>query len=375
MTTLQPKTLGIIGCGTISGAYFAATKKFPVLELRACADLDSAAAQKAAQAWNVEAESVDALLARDDVDIVLNLTIPQAHAEVTLAALAAGKHVHLEKPLALHTEEGRRVLTAADTADLRVSCAPDTFLGAGQQTCRRLVDDGALGRVVAGTAFMMNPGHESWHPNPGFYYLKGGGPVFDMGPYYLTSLVNLLGPVRRVSASAAMSYETRTATSEARRGETFPVEVPTHVSGSLEFHSGAIITLVMSFDVHHHTNHPIELHVEHGTLQVPDPNTFGGPVRLRKAGDDTWEDQALVNAYSDNMRGIGAADLAFALQTGRKPRCDSSLAFHVLETMQALHESSEQGRHIEIQSKPERPAPLPLGVENGSLGDELEVSL
>ena len=247
MTTAHPKTLGIIGCGTISGAYFKATKMFPVLEPRACADINPAAAEKAAQTWNIEAVSVDELLARGDIDIVLNLTVPQAHAEVTLAALAAGKHVHLEKPLALGTEEGRRVLEAADAANLRVSCAPDTFLGAGQQTCRKLIDDGTLGRVVAGTAFMMNPGHERWHPNPGFYYLKGGGPVFDMGPYYLTALVNLLGPVRRVSAAAAMSFDTRTATSEARRGETFPVEVPTHVSGSLDFHSGAVVTLVMSF--------------------------------------------------------------------------------------------------------------------------------
>ena len=369
MNSESPKKLGIIGCGTISSAYVKATKTFPVLELRACADLNPEAARKAAEAWDIEALSVDELLARDDIDIVLNLTIPQAHAEVTLAALEAGKHVHLEKPLALDTEEGRHVVETADAAGLRVSCAPDTFLGAGGQTCRKLIDDGVLGRIVAGTAFMMNPGHERWHPNPGFYYLRGGGPVFDMGPYYLTALVNLLGPVRRVSASAAMSYETRTATSETRRGETFPVEVPTHVSGSLDFHSGAVITLVMSFDVHHHTNHAIELHGERGSLQVPDPNTFGGPVRLRKAGDDAWQDQVLVNAYSDNMRGIGAADLAFALQTGRKPRCDSSLAFHVLEIMQALHESSEQEKHIEIQSRPERPAPLPLGVKNGSLGD------
>ena len=181
-------------------------------------------------------------------------------------------------------------------------------------------------------------------PEPRLLLFEGRRALFDMGPYYLTALVNLLGPVRRVSAAAAMTYETRTATSEARRGETFPVEVPTHVSGSLDFHSGAVVTLVMSFDVHHHTNRPIELHGERGSLQVPDPNTFGGPVRLRLAGGDAWKDQELVNDYADNMRGIGAADLALALQTGRKPRCDSSLAFHVLEVMQALHESSELGK-------------------------------
>ena len=363
------KKLGVIGCGTISQAYIDATKTFPVLDVVACADINPEVAQKAAAKWGIDALSVEDLLAREDIDIALNLTVPQAHAAVTLAALEAGKHVHLEKPLALDTDEGRRVVDKADAAGLVVSCAPDTFLGAGGQTCRKLIDDGAIGRVVAGTAFMMNPGHERWHPNPGFYYLRGGGPVFDMGPYYLTALVNLLGPVRRVSATAAMTFETRTATSEARRGETFPVEVPTHVSGSLDFHSGAVITLVMSFDVHHHTNHPIELHGERGSLQVPDPNTFGGPVRLRAAGESDWQDQELVNAYTNNMRGVGAADLAFALGTGRKPRCEGSVAFHVLEVMQALHDSSERGEHVIIQSRPERPAPLPTGVKNGSLGD------
>ena len=368
------RKLGVIGCGTISGAYFKAARLFPVLELVACADLNREAAERAAKTWGVEALSVETLLARSDIDIVLNLTVPQAHAEVTVQALEAGKHVHLEKPLALTRGEGARVVAAAETLGLRVSCAPDTFLGAGLQTCRQVLDRGVIGRVVAGTAFMMIPGHESWHPNPDFYYQGGGGPLFDMGPYYLTALVHLLGPVRRVSATSATSGE-RTIASDPRRGERIPVEVPTHVSGTLEFVTGALVTLVMSFDVHHHTNHPIELHGERGSLQVPDPNTFGGPVRLRAAGKNDWQDQELVNAYTDNMRGIGAADSAFALQTGRKPRCDISLAFHVLETMQALHSSSERGEHVIIQSKPERPAPLPLGVGNGGLGDEPEVSL
>ena len=359
--------IGVIGCGTISAAYFRAARAFPVLNMVACADLNPQAAAKAAEDWNVEALSVDELLTRDDIDIVLNLTIPQAHAEVTLAALNAGKHVHLEKPLALSRAEGEAVLERARATGLRVSCAPDTFLGAGLQTCRGLVDNGELGRVVAGTAFMMNPGHERWHPNPGFYYLRGGGPLFDMGPYYLTALVHLLGPVGRVSASAATSYPTRTVTSEARRGEVLPVEVPTHVAGVLEFASGAVVTLVMSFDVHHHTNHPIELHGERGSLQAPDPNTFGGPVRLREAGAEGWREQPLVNGYTDNMRGVGLADLALALRENRPHRCHSELAFHVLDVMQALHESSERGRHVTIESRCERPAPLPLGVAGGPL--------
>ncbi len=365
--------VGIIGCGFISGAYFKAARLFPVLELVACADLNREAAERAAATWEVEALSVDELLARSDIDIVLNLTIPRAHAEVTSQALAAGKHVHLEKPLALDRTEGERVVAAAEAAGLRVSCAPDTFLGAGVQTCLQLLNSGKLGRVVAGTAFMMIPGHERWHPNPDFYYLKGGGPLFDMGPYYLTALVQLLGPVRRVSAASSMSDE-RTITSEPRRDERIPVEVPTHVSGTLEFESGALVTLVMSFDVKHHTNHPIELHGEHGSLRVPDPNTFGGPVQVRLAGAEVWEEVPLVNGYTENVRGIGAADLASALTTNRPHRCHSDLALHVLEVMQSLHEAAEQGKHITIESRCARPAPLPPGVAAGNLGDTTGVA-
>ena len=366
--TETTKKVGVIGSGTISGAYFKAARLFPVLTIVACADLNREAAERAAETWGVEALSVDELLTRPDIEIVLNLTIPQAHAEVTLQALAAGKHVHLEKPLALDRTEGKRVVAAAEAAGLRVSCAPDTFLGAGIQTCLQFLNSGELGRVVAGTAFMMIPGHERWHPSPDFYYQQGGGPLFDMGPYYLTALTQLLGPVRRVSASSATSSE-RTITSEPRRGERIPVEVPTHVSGTLEFANGALITLVMSFDVQHHTNHPIELHGEHGSLQVPDPNTFGGPVRVRLSDADVWEEVPLVNGYTGNVRGIGAADLAAALVTDRPHRCHSELALHVLDVMQSLHEAAEQGKHIALGSRCERPAPLPLGVAAGDLGD------
>lgn len=367
MLERQVQNVGVIGCGTISGAYFSAAQTFPMLNIVACADLNRATAERAAQKWGLEALTAEELLARDDINVVLNLTVPQVHAEVTLRALAAGKHVYLEKPFALSRDEGQRVLDAVASQGLRVGCAPDTFLGAGLQTSRKLIDDGALGRIVAGTAFMMGPGHESWHPNPGFYYLRGGGPLFDMGPYYLTALIHLLGPVQQVSAMSAVTHKTRTILSQPRRGEKIPVEVPTHVSGTLMFANGALITLVMSFDVQHHTNPFIELHGERGSLQVPDPNTFGGPVKLRLAGAEGWENQPLVNAYSDNMRGIGAADLAAALATGRPHRCHSDLAFHVLDVMQALHEAAETGTQQKIQSYCERPEPLPLGVGGGAL--------
>lgn len=350
--------LAVIGCGTISDVYLGAPQHFPFLDIVACADLNPDAAARTAERWGLEALSVEDLLAREDIGVILNLTVPQAHAEVTLRALGAGKHVHLEKPLALTTAEGQGVIDRAEASGLRVSCAPDTFLGAGLQTCRKLIDDGAIGRVVAGTAFMMCPGHEGWHPNPGFYYLEGGGPVFDMGPYYLTALVHLLGPIRRVSASAATAYATRTVGSGPRKGERLPVEVPTHVSGTLEFHTGAIVTLVMSFDVHYHTNNPIELHGEAGSLQVPDPNTFGGPVRVRTPGMEAWQEQELVDGYVGNVRGVGAADLVHALAESRPHRCSSDLAFHVLETMEALHEAAARGEHVLVESRCERPAPL-----------------
>ncbi len=370
MTEVNSKRLGIIGCGTISQKYVDATRSFPILDVVACADVYPEVAQKAAEKWRIEALSVADLLARKDIDIVLNLTIPQAHAEVTLQALEAGKHVYLEKPLALDRAEGEKVRDKAEAAGLRVSCAPDTFLGAGSQTCRALLDAGTIGKVVAGTAFMMIPGHESWHPNPSFYYAKGGGPVFDMAPYYLTALINLLGPIRQVSAVAATTYQTRTITSEPRKAEVITVEVPTHVSSTLVFHSGAVITMVMSFDVRCHSSPPIELHGETGSLQVPDPNTFGGPVKLSRTKKGDWQEQALVNGYTDNMRGIGAADLAYALNVERPHRCHSDLAFHVLDVMQALHESSDAGKHMSIKSTCEQPAPLPLEVQGGDLGDE-----
>ena len=360
----------IIGCGYISQAYINATKTFPVVSVVACADANPETAREAALKWELEALSVEALLGRADIDVVLNLTTPKAHAAVTLQALEAGKHVYLEKPFALNREEGRRVTAKAESLGLRVGCAPDTFLGAGLQTCRKLVDDGALGQIVSGTAFMMIPGHESWHPNPDFYYAEGGGPVFDMAPYYLTALVSLLGPIHKVNAVAVTPRLTRVITSQPREGEAIPVEVPTHVASTLTFCSGAVVSMVMSFDVHRHSGQPLELHGDNGSLQVPDPNTFGGPVKLSQVQQGSWHEEELVGPYTGNMRGIGAADLAYALVNGRPHRCHSDLAFHVLDVMQTLHEASAQEKSLTIASSCDRPAPLPLALTYGFLGDK-----
>lgn len=362
---MEPVGIGLIGCGTISGAYLRAAATFDVLKFVACADIDPAAAKRTEETFGVPAMTVDALLAHDDVDVVLNLTIPAAHGEVNLAALTAGKHAYCEKPFGLDVGEGRAVLAAAAAAGLRVGCAPDTFLGGGHQTVRELIDGGVVGKPVAGTAFMMSPGPESWHPNPGFYYQPGGGPLFDMGPYYLTALVHVLGPVRRVAAITARGRDKRLATSEARAGEIIDVDVDTHTAGTLEFHNGCVVTVVMSFDVRLHSNRFIEIHGVDASLSSPDPNGFGGLVRVSNGRE--WEDRPLTHGYTANMRSIGLADMCMGIRTNRPHRCDGELAQHVLEIMAAFGESSVEGRHVTIASRPERPNPLPTGLTEGQL--------
>lgn len=362
---MDPVRIGLIGCGTISSAYLRAAATFEILEFAGCADIDPAAAERTQANFGVPAMSVDDLLAWDDVEVVLNLTIPAAHAEVNLAAIEAGKHAYCEKPFGLDVAQGQRVLDAADAAGLRVGCAPDTFLGGGHQTVRGLIDAGAVGTPVAATAFMMGPGHESWHPNPAFYYQPGGGPLFDMGPYYLTALVHALGPVRRVAAITTRGRQTRTIGSAPRRGESIHVAVDTHAAGTLEFVSGVVATVVMSFDVRRHSNRFIEIHGTAASLSAPDPNGFGGTVRVASGRD--WEERPLTHGYTGNLRSIGLADMCVGIRSGRDHRCNGGLAHHVLEIMAAFGRSSAEGRHIEIASRPDRPAPLPQGLADGEL--------
>ncbi len=358
---LKKVNVGIIGCGNISEAYLTAAKTFSIMQITACADINMEAAKIKAKAHNIEAMSVEELLKREDIEIILNLTTPQAHTEVNLKALNAGKHVHCEKPLAVIRNDGRKVLELAKQKGLLVGCAPDTFLGGGIQTCRKVIDDGEIGKPVAGTAFMMCHGHESWHPNPGFYYLKGGGPLLDMGPYYITALVNLLGPVKRVCALSATPSKERIATSKEQAGKILPVEVPTHIAGTLEFQNGAVVTMVMSFDVWNHSNHTIEIHGMEGSLQVPDPNGFSGPIRINKHGIDDWKDVSLSHGYTGPMRSIGVADMAYAIRYNRKNRCNGELAYHVLDIMISLNESAEEKKFIDVESTVEQPTALKNG--------------
>jgi len=368
-TPPPPVNLGIIGCGKISQAYFDGAKIFEILRIVGCADLNPEAAKAQAEANGCEAMSVDEMLAHPGIELVINLTIPSAHADVSRRILEAGKHCYNEKPFTVELAEAESLLRLAEEKSLLIGSAPDTFLGGGLQTCRHIVDSGCLGAILSGTAFMMSRGPESWHPNPGFYYLRGGGPVFDMAPYYLTALVNLLGPVKSVQAHTSRGFETRTATCEARKGETLPVEVSTHCSAILEFHCGTVLTAVFSFDVPRHGHSPMELYGTLGSLQLPDPNTFGGPVNqfLLNSESREWQEVDLPFGYQGNMRSIGAADMAYAIRTGRPHRANGHLATHILEVMHAFEKSSQSAQVLPVKSRPERPAPLPLGLETGSL--------
>ena len=355
---MKPVGIGIIGCGVISGAYLKAASGFPILKVRALADAVPSAAEARAQEFGLEAVSVAALLADPEIEIVVNLTVPKAHVEVGLAALKAGKHVYSEKPLGVQFKDAKRLVARADKTGLRVGCAPDTFLGGAHQTCRALIDAGKIGEPVGGTAYFMCPGHERWHPAPDFYYEAGGGPMLDMAPYYVTDLVNLLGPVARVTAITSKPRATRTITSKPRRGATIPVEVDTHAVGVLQFTSGAIVQLSMSFDVAAHRHLPLEIYGTEGTLIVPDPNWFGGEIERADAAGQ-WRPVKTNMPYADgNYRSLGIADMAHAIRSGRPHRASGGLALHALEVIEAFDRASRSGKAVTITTAPPRPAPL-----------------
>lgn len=362
--------VGIIGCGNISSIYFQNGKVFDILDVAACADLIPERAKSKAEEFGIpKACSVEELLNDTEIEIVINLTIPLAHAKVDLAVLSAGKHVHGEKPLAVTREDGLKILETARKKGLRVGSAPDTFLGAGIQTCRKLIDDGWIGEPIGATAFMMCHGHESWHPDPEFYYKTGGGPMFDMGPYYLTALVSLMGPVKRVTGSARITFPERTITSEPKKGTRISVDVPTHVAGIMDFENGAIGTIITSFDCWGANLPRIEIYGTDGSLSVPDPNTFGGPVLYRKSRSKEWNEIPLAFEYEKNSRGIGVADMAYAIRSGREHRANGEMAYHILDIMHGFHDASASGKHYELKSTCKRPDALPIGLLPGQLDE------
>jgi predicted dehydrogenase len=370
--TISRKNLriGVIGCGNISMTYLRNAALFRGIELVACADLSSEMAELRAREYGIRAQTVDDLLKADDIDLVLNLTIPTAHFDISLSALSAGKHVFTEKPLAVTAAGGRKLVAEARSRNLLIGSAPDTFLGAAGRLARRLVDEGSIGRPVTGTAFMMGRGMEHWHPNPQFYYQPGGGPVLDMGPYYITMLVNLIGPAKRVVAISSIGSAERLITADGPfKGTSFKVGTPTTIQAVVEFVNGTVISIGMSWDVFKHSNHPIELHGTEGSLRLPDPDTFGGTLALSDKGA-SWEEISTADSLHGqinwpfnapdraNYRMIGVADLANAIATGGKPRASGDLALHVLEVMEAILEAGATGKAIYIPQGGAQPAAL-----------------
>ncbi|HEX2144897.1 MAG TPA: Gfo/Idh/MocA family oxidoreductase [Glycomyces sp.] len=363
----DPHGVGIVGLGAISAQYLAQLTAHPLVRIAAVADLDGARAAMIAAATGAKALEVDALTADPDVDTVLNLTIPAAHADIALRAIAAGKDVYGEKPLAATFDDAGRVVAAAADAGVAVGCAPDTVLGTGTQTARDAIDRGEIGAPTFATATMIVPGHERWHPNPDFYYTEGGGPLLDMGPYYVTSLAHLLGPVVAVTGSSSRSRETRIIGSGPREGETVPVTIDTHVTGILEHAGGALSTVLMSFDGSETTTPPIEVHGTEGAISVPDPNTFDGDVTLHRLDRSARSTLAASAGYEDAARGVGLIDMVLA-DASRAARANGDLALHVLEVMTALIRSAEIGRRQEVSTSVKRPALVPLTARADWLG-------
>lgn len=351
--------IGLIGCGVISAAYLRTLTRAAGARVVAVADMDLARASARAEEFGVPlALGVDELLARDDIDLVIDLTVPTAHAEINRRGLEAGKSVHSEKPLTTTAAEALALVRLAEERGLSLGGAPDTFLGAGLQTTMAVLSEGLIGQPFAAVAHLVTAGPERWHPDPAFFYRDGGGPLLDLGPYHLTALVAMFGPVASVSAEAGRKFEQRTIAQGPHAGQRVPVEVPTHVTLLLRFASGFLATLLTSFDVDATELPRFEVFGSEGTLSVPDPNGFGGLLRLRRHGDAAWQEVPLRPGFTDEARGIGALELLQARATGRAPRASGELAAHVLEVMEAGLRAADEGRRVEVHSRPAKPALL-----------------
>ncbi len=367
---MKKVVVGIVGNGNISPIYLKnLTKVFKdIVFVKGVCDLIPYRSAKAAADWRIPViyETMYDMFKDEEIEIVLNLTTPKQHYGVAIEALRYGKHTHSEKPMSVDRKDAKELLDLAAEKGLMVGVAPDTFMGAGIQSCRKYLDDGYIGKPLGAAAYMTCPGHESWHPDPEFYYENGGGPMLDMGPYYVTALVSLLGPVVRLTGSSHKMFETRTITSEPKHGKIVPVEVDTHVNGIMEFENGAVASIVMSFDIWK-SEHPfIEIFGTEGTMQVPDPNCFGGPVKIQRRRGDFLE-VPLTHVYSENSRGLAVADMAKALRNGRENRANAKLAYHVLDIMLGFGESSQKGMHYIPESTCERPKPMPMNILEGQL--------
>jgi predicted dehydrogenase len=361
--------IGVIGCGNISAAYFKLAPLFKGLEMRACADVNMKAAKARAKEFGIKAQSVGNLLKNPEIDVVVNLTIPAAHYPVSVKILKAGKHVYSEKPLVLSLKEGLALKKLADDKGLKVGCAPDTFLGGAHQQARKAIDDGRIGKITSGSAHVMNFGMEHWHPNPDFFYLPGGGPVLDLGPYYVANLINLIGPVKRVVALTSTPQTSRKISSAPRAGEEVPVKTPTNIHALLEFANGATVTLSASWDVFAHRHANMELYGSEGSLYVPDPNFFGGEVLATKRDGpaeplEAWDhpfgipNQEHPQGAMANYRTAGLADMVMGIQEKRDYRCSLERTLHGIEIMAGILKSGETGKFVEMKTTCTRPAAL-----------------
>ena len=361
--------IGVVGCGNISDIYFKnLTSVFNNTEVLACADLDEQKALAKKEKYAIPyVMTLDEMLECKDIDLILNITTPQSHYSITKKALMAGKHVYVEKPLALHYSEGKELVELAAEKGLYLGCAPDTFLGAGIQTCEKLINEGKIGKPVAAGAYMLCHGHETWHPSPEFYYDIGGGPLFDMGPYYITALVRLLGRAESVTACCGKAFQERIITSKDKYGKKIDVKVDTHNAAIIKFESGTIVTLVTSFDVWGNNMPNLEIYGTDGSLSIPDPNTFGGVVHATLTDKKKFEDVKLCSPYYDNSRGIGLSEMVLAISEGRANNASGLLALHVLEIMESIIKSSKEGKAIILESTPSQPVVLDWNIPLGDL--------
>ena len=390
---MRKVNVGIIGCGVICQTYMRnLTRLFENLEVVAVADIFVEKAKEVADQFGVaKACTVDELLADPDIELVANLTIPKAHKEINMKALEAGKHVYCEKPLAMNLDDAKEQVDLANKKGLLLGCAPDTFLGAGLQTCRKIIEEGWIGDLVGATVNLVSHGHETWHPAPEFYYKEGAGPMLDMGPYYITALVSLLGPIDKVYCLAKKSFDKRVITSKAQRGKEIDVDVLTHYSGIMEFKNGVIVNINMSFDVWLSKLPMFEIFGSEGTLQVPDPNMFGGPVQILRGNsmvdsvegmdvgeavekihseemfDFFKEVPLLYNKSEDNMRGLGLLDMAYSIVEGREHRTNTDLVYHVTEALLSFDIAAKTGEVYKMKSTCKQPKPIPTGLKNGTL--------
>jgi|TARA_B110000263_G_scaffold247261_1_gene259799 predicted dehydrogenase len=370
------KNIGLIGCGNIAETYFRSREYFNNITFISCADVNEEASKKCAEEYNIKAQSVDELLSNDDIDVVLNLTIPQAHFDVTKKILLANKHSYCEKPLSISFDQGKELVELAKNRNLYLGNAPDTFLGGGGQLARQKIDDAEIGKILTGNFIFAFPGVQTFHPNPESWFRKGGGPVIDMGPYFFTTLVNLLGPAKNVRARGKKFTDQREFLVGPKKGQMFDIEILTSVMFDVEFHNETIIQGFISFDVENHGRNHMELYGTKGSIVVPDPNMFGGPVIISKELGTKWQEYSVENKYlgktniinssvrsnetskQANYRGIGLSEMIYSIENNLEHRCNGELALHVLDLIESTIKSAEKGIEVDLQTTCKRPTPF-----------------